>query len=154
MDGFFTNLIGAGGLLWVAAQIVEFFAVISETGAVSPDADGKKLKHKTLPALLISISALLTPGLLYAHAYVAWASSAESQDPILTFVTTIGSLSVVFVVFGGALIGALIGALAKQTKPLLYNAALPLNLLALVLAFIAALPSLPLLIETVVQRFG
>ena len=154
MDSFVTNLIAAGGLLWVAAQVVEFFAVISETGAVSPDADGHKRKHKMLPALLISISALLTPGLLYAHAYVAWALSADSQDPILTFVTTIGSISVVFVVFAGALLGALIGAQAKNLKPLLHTAALPLNLLALAMAFAAAWPSLPLLIESVAQRFG
>lgn len=155
MSGVWDYLVGTGGVLWIAAQMAEFAALIAESAGGAKSPDGEMLKRPTAAKLFLAVAALLTPGLLYAHGYVAWVqTTAAEEDPLLTFVTTLGSLSVLFVVFGGGILGWLLGLVVKPVRRFMHTAVLPLAALALGLAFVSALPSLPLLIESVAQRLN
>lgn len=144
MGGELANLVSMTGALWVAAQVAEFGAVISESASTRPAGEAEEHKRHPLAVAFLAVAALLTPGLLYAHAFVSWAETVSPQDmPLQAFVATLGSLSVLFVVIGGGLIGWAVGAFLPQVKTIMRRISLPLAFVALALAFAAAAPTLP-----------
>lgn len=131
-------IIRLAGLWFAVAVGLQALAVFFEQAgsARSPEEE----KPHGLGVLFMGVAALLTPGLLLAHAYF----STHEVDPNLR-IAAIGA--VIASVLGGALLGALFGAVARGTAAVMRMIALPASLIALAVAIYATLPTIQLLIE-------
>lgn len=131
-------VIAASGLWFVIAIAVQGVAVFFEQAGAARSPDEERPHGAAV--LFMGASALLTPGVLLAHAYM----STHDVEPTIRIVA-LGA--VIAAVLGGSLLGALVGAIAKGAAPVMRMIALPLSLAALALAIYAALPTIQLLIE-------
>lgn len=112
---FIRELISSAGDLWFLALIGSFFVMICEAAKPKP----REGEDKSAPrdfALLVMILSLITPLMLFAHAF---AMGGASLPGIIAIVMLLGALIV-----GSAIIGWVIGAAAPDVGRTL-NRAVP-----------------------------
>lgn len=99
------------GDLWLLALIGSFFVMICEAAKPKP-ADGERQAAPQGLALLAMIMSLLTPLLLFLHAF------ATGSGALIAIMAAIGT-----VIIGSAIIGGLIKAVSPQVGRTLSSAA-------------------------------
>lgn len=105
------QLLGRVGDLWLGALFGSFFVMICESAKPKP-ADGESRAAPQGFALLAAILSLLTPLMLFIHAF------ATASGALIAIIAAIGGA-----VIGAALIGWVIGALAPDVGRTLNRAA-------------------------------
>jgi hypothetical protein len=131
-------LVATCGSAFFAALALEALAVfVEQAGAArSPEEDHAKRGAGTLA---LFVAGALTPGLLLAHGFVA----TNGRDDLRLW-----AMGAPFVaMLGGALSGAVFGAIARGAAPFMRKAALPFDLAALFVAIYATWPSVRALID-------
>lgn len=131
-------VIAASGLWFAIAIAVQAVSALFEQAGAARSPDEERPHGPAV--FFMGASALLTPGILLAHAYM----STHDVEPTIRIVA-LGS--VIAAVLGASLIGAVLGAVAKGAAPVMRMIALPLSVAALALAIYAALPTIQLLIQ-------
>ncbi|MEZ6024086.1 MAG: hypothetical protein R3C16_11890 [Hyphomonadaceae bacterium] len=133
-----TELIASAGLWFLVACAAEFVAVFVEqaSAARTPEEDTERNGFVSLLRLAV---ALLTPGLLLAHAFLV------TRDAEFLRIVAMGAPIAAMIL--GALLGAMFGALARFAAAALRLITLPLALGTLALTIFATLPSIRVLIE-------
>ena len=131
-------LVETCGAAFLAALGLEALAVfVEQAGAArSPEEDDAKRGAGTLA---LFVAGALTPGLLLAHGFVA--TNRQEDLRIWAMGAPLAAM------LGGALLGAVFGAIARAAAPFMRKAALPLDLAALVVAIYATWPSIRVLID-------
>jgi hypothetical protein len=132
------TLIAALGALFLVAVALEFVAVfVEQAGAArAPEEEAPRRKSGTLAMMIVST---LTPGLLLVHAFLATRGAQDVQ--LLAMATPFIAM------IGGALLGAVFGALARGAAPTMRTLAAPAGLIALGVTIYAAWPSIQLLLQ-------
>lgn len=128
-----------GPWFFLAVAIEALAVLVEQWGAVrSPEEEPRK--HNAL-ALLALILTILTPGLLIAHGVITTRGADESF-----MMLAIGAPIVAVLL--GALLGAIAGASVRGAAPLMRKLALPLDLVAFVVAIFAVLSTIQGLIQS------
>lgn len=128
------------GPLFLAAVGLEFLAVFAEQGGSARRA-GEERPRAGFGAMMLMILALLTPGLLFVHAFITTVGIEEEVR-----YWAIGG--VIAAVVLGAILGMAAGLFGGEGVSRLSRAlALPLGLAAFGLAIFVARPSINLLID-------
>ena len=141
-------LIATLGLLWAVAVGAEFLTVFAESwGSLRVKAEDDEDKRQNFGGFIAQAAATTAPLVLFAHGFF----SSIAVSPGLALYA---AGAVVAAVLIGALLGWLFGALAKPLAPTMHFLAAPLALVSLVLALVAAWPSMPLIIHGLVLVFA
>ncbi|MGE0742218.1 MAG: hypothetical protein AB7O98_12835 [Hyphomonadaceae bacterium] len=142
----FAQLIEAAGVWFLVAAAAELVAVLVEQAAAARSPEEEAPRRGGPSAALLAVSALLAPGLLLAHGFLA----THGGDTMLRAVAVGTPIAAMIV---GALLGGILGAVAKGAAPLMRRLALPLGLIALAVTIFATWPSIQTLI-TAAQNGG
>jgi len=137
------ELVDRAGDLWLLALIGSFFVMICESAKPKlGEGESKAAPHGF--ALLIMILSLLTPLLLFIHAF------ATASGALIAIVVTIGGA-----ILSAAIIGALIGAIAAPVGRVLNRAApvlaLPVFLLTVYVSWRSVLEFVNFIVASVVR---
>ena len=125
----FLGVLGPG--LAAALVLLALTVFVEQAGAArSPEEDGHRTK---LSATALWAANVLTPALLLGHAWIA--TSAREELRLEAMLAPIAAM------FGGALLGAMFGAMARGAAPVMRKTALPLALVTLAVTVYAASPS-------------
>ena len=153
---YLSELFAASGWLWCIAVAGAFIA-----GAGEKSFPNEGAKHPAALALLAGIASLITPFLLFLHAFWAIAPQASGAtiDIIGVLVSTIGTgvALALFAVMAAlivapALIGVLIAAIAPPLGKLLYWIAPYLNVAVFVLTVYATHDNVLAVIDAAMRR--
>ena len=128
------ELMATAGVWFFAACIAAFAAVfVEQAGAArSPEEDGE---HKGAASLMLMLTSLLTPGLLLLHGFFL---TAASDTALRVWIMA----APIAAILSGSILGAIFGAIARGTAPVMRKLALPLGLAALSLTLFATMPSI------------
>jgi hypothetical protein len=136
----FADLIAASGLWFlIAAVLLGVTVFVEQAGAArSPEEEGER-KHGAM-GVVLGILALLTPGLLLAHAFL---TTHEASD-IIRIAALAAPIAAVLL---GALLGAIFGAMAASAGAAMRKAAPILALAGFAVTMFATLPSIRVLLD-------
>ncbi|MES1197159.1 MAG: hypothetical protein ABUL55_00910 [Pseudomonadota bacterium] len=144
----FHQFITTLGPLWVAAVGAEFLTVFAESwGSLRVKDVEDEDKRPGFGRFVAGAAAVTAPLVLFTHGVFVTIALSPTLS-LLAAGAVIGSVLV------GSLLGWLFGAIAKPAAPTLRFLAAPLSFVAVVLALIAAWPSMPLIMHGLLLVFA
>jgi hypothetical protein len=126
------SILGVLGLGYAAALVLLAVTVFTEQAGAARSPEEDEGRHRG-SAIALWAANVLTPLLLLAHAFTATSAHEDMRLEAM--------IAPVLALLGGALIGAIFGAMAPGASPLMRRVMLPLALIALAAALYAAWPS-------------
>jgi len=136
------------GPFWAGAVACECLTVFAESwGGLRVKPEGEEEPNRGFAGFVAQAAAIVAPLVLLTHGF--FASIALSPSLALY-----AAGAVVAAVLAGAVLGWLFGAIAKPAAPVLHFLAGPLSFVTVVLALIAAWPSLPLIFHGLMLVFA
>lgn len=133
-------MIATVGFWFLLAVALEFASVYAEQAGAAHKDDGEEGKREGFGAFALALTTTLTPAFLFLHGFFLTAGSAL---PVRVAALSAVVASVLF----GAIIGRLVGLGWKGGAGVMRALALPLGLVAFVVAIYACRPSLEALLD-------
>jgi len=134
------DLLATAGLWFLAASgLLGLTVFVEQAGAArSPEEEGERKQGAM--GVVLGVLALLTPGLLLAHAFLT-THEAGDMIRVIAIATPIAAVLI------GALLGAMFGAMARSAGAALRKVAPVFALITFAVAIFATLPSVRVLLE-------